>query len=325
MDEQNNLPWPVNQLGNCLVATHWPPDIDGMATAAGWCALARELQLEVRIAFYCPEPPVERFAWLTAEMTIEEGGSLDDYDICLLLDCDAVAELTRLPAEWLMHLEDRKLLFSVDHHVGSTVPCGDRARHLCRDAPCTACIFIDQGLFHPLFFASVWSDTQRLTTRVRDGVRYLEKMFTMGLDEDEATRQLELMEPRRPVVLFRDLVEHTRIVAEWRQESVGTVMVVTSSLPWRHSDTINEVREVLKHYADVLLAVDLERERVSLWGRPGRNLRLGDFARETLGGGGHDHMAGGPLKNRRPEELAHDLSTYLQRFSREKGQGTCDY
>lgn len=319
----DHLPWPVNQGRSCLLATHWPPDIDGVATAAGWYALAKEMQPGSVVRFYCPEPLPARFLWLAKDLPIERGPGLDKYQRAFVIDCDVNSQRIRLPDEWLTGLEERGLLFSVDHHIDHTQNRADGKRHFVLDVPSVACALIDRGLFHPLFFASVWSDTRGLSIRLRDAVKYLNCMFTMGLTEEEADRQRTFMEPQRPVVLFRDLIERTKVVSIWHQDGVGTVMVVSSSRPWRHIDSLNEAREILTHYADVLLIVDKEAKRVSLWAKPSLDLQLNQFASMMIDGGGHSTMAGGSLKEHTPEGLAINFKAYLEEIARKRDDKPC--
>lgn len=306
----NQLPWPVNKGANCLLATHWPPDIDGLATAAAWYALAKDVSGST-IKLFCPDSLPDRFLWLIEGVPIEDGSQLNDFQSCLVFDCSANEQRTRLPNEWLVMLERQETLFSIDHHRDSWSRADER-RHFVVNVPSTSCILMDYGLFHPLFFASVWSDTINLTLRTEEAVKYVSRMFDCGLTQEEVDRQRKLIEPRRSITLFHDLVKRVEIIAEWQQEEVGTVMVVCSHKTWQHIDTLNEVRHLLTYYADVICIIDQAAQRVSLWASPDLNLRLDQFAAEFLGGGGHENMAGGGLNNYKPEELAVTLKQYIE-------------
>ena len=139
-------------------------------------------------------------------------------------------------------------------------------------------------------------------------------MFSAGLDDTEVSRQQKLLEPRRPEVLFRDIVERTEVVLSRKIEGIGTALVVASSRPWRHDDTIHEVREWLLHYADFLVVIDQKRDRVSMWSSGGQNLGLGDLATSLLGGGGHSHMAGGSLGDASPSEIGSRILAAVARY-----------
>lgn len=280
------LPWPVGAGRTCLLATHWPPDVDGLACAAAWYDLALKKQPGARLALFAPTDFPDRLEWLVQGMETVGGAHLQEFDKCLVLDCLPEAARTRLPAHWLAERAAQGHVWHVDHHDGaSSAP----------PTPALACAFIDQGLFHPLFFSSIWSDTRRLSFHQAEAVHYLAMLFAAGLDNGEVLRQQQLLEPRRPEVLFRDLVERTEVVLSKQVDGVGSALVVASVEPWRHADTIHEAREWLLHYADLVVVVDRARGKVSLWSSTGRDLRLGEAAKIVLGGGGHGHMAGGPL------------------------------
>ncbi len=304
----DRLPWPVIDGRSCLVATHWFPDVDGLACASAWLHLARAMQPNARIALFTPTPVPERLAWLVEGVTLEDGRSLATFEACLVLDCTPESKRTRLPEGWIRERATVGRIWCVDHH-GSEGLAG---------SPALACAFLDQGLHHPLFFASIWSDTRRLAYHQGDAVRYLAKLFSGGLDDAEASRQQQLLEPRRPEVLFRDIVERTEVVLSCEVDSVGTALVVASSRPWRHADTIHEVRELLLHYADFLVVIDRERDRVSMWSLSGQDLGLGEVASAMLGGGGHPHMAGGSLGGASPSEMGERILAAVARHARKR-------
>ena len=308
------LPWPINRSGSCLLATHWPPDIDGLACAAGWYMLSRIQSPNTTVKLFCPESLPDRFQWIIQEIPLEHSAIVEDFDACLVLDSSGTSQRTKLPEEWLVNLEQNKALFSVDHHCNNVNGHAISEQHVVQYLPSTACILMEHELFHPLFFASLWSDTYGLTIHTREGTKYLNHMFELGLTQEEVNRQLALMEPRRPIILFRDMIERTGIQALWHTRHKDTIIVVTSTNSWRHADSINEVRETLTHYADVIAILDPTSNRVSLWARPGVNLQLGKFAEEYLNGGGHNNIAGGALEPHSPEEFANVLKSYLNSF-----------
>jgi len=301
---KKQLPWPVLQGQSCLVATHWPPDVDGLSCASAWFYLAKAIQPTARLALYTPSAVPKRLSWIVDGVTFEEGSTISDFDSCLVLDCEPVSERTQLPQSWLHERNRLGHIWCVDHH-------GDSVES---NSPALACEFIDHGLYHPLFFASIWSDTRRLSFDQGEAVRYIAQLFTAGLDNIEVSRQQQLLEPRRPEILFRDIVERTEVVLSKDIPGIGTALVVTSSHPWRHADTIHEVREWLLYYADFLVVIDQERDRVSMWSSNGQDLGLGKLATSLLGGGGHSHMAGGPLGGASSTELGTRIFEAVARY-----------
>ena len=302
---ENVMPWPVLSGRTCLIATHWPPDVDGLACAAAWYDLAKTGQPAARLALYVPDDCPRRFEWLLDGMEQERGPELQGFDRCLVLDCRPEPNRTRLPEGWLASRAALGRVWHVDHHdegPNSGV------------TPALACAFIDQGLYHPLFFSSIWSDTHRLSFHQSEAVGYLVQLFSAGLDDSEVARQQRLLEPRRPEILFRDVVERTEILRSTEISGVGSVLVVASAEPWRHEDTMHEVREWLLHYADLVVVIDTSRGRVSLWSSSGRDLGLGLIATRVLGGGGHAHMAGGPLGDALPSTVADQVISAVGRY-----------
>ncbi len=298
------LPWPVFHGQSCVVATHWAPDVDGLACASAWLHLARDMQPNTHVALFAPTAIPERLQWIVDGITTVGASALSDFDRCLVLDCEPESERTQLPQDWLDEKEREGHVWCVDHH----------SDFIETQSPALACSFIDQGLHHPLYFASIWSDTRRLAFDQREAIRYISKLFSAGLDNIEISRQQKLLEPRRPEVLFRDIVERTEVILSRKIEGIGTALVVASSSPWRHEDTIHEVREWLLHYADFLVVIDQKRDRVSMWSTDGLDLRLGDLATSLLRGGGHSHMAGGKLGDASPSEMGSRIIGAVARY-----------
>lgn len=300
------LPWPVMGGSNCLIATHWPPDVDGLACSSAWYHLAMAMQPSSCIALYTPTPIPTRLKWITEGVSLTNRLSDSEYDQCLILDSTPDTERTLLPEKWLTNMTER--LWIVDHH---------KEKHGSR-FPSVACAFIEQGLYHPLFFASIWSDSRRLVFEPGNALRYLAKLFADGLDNSEMDRQIRLLEPRRPEILFRDIVERTEVIISRQIDGLGIALVVSSVMPWRHDDTILEVREWLVHYADFVVVIDKERDQVSMWSSAGQDLSLGRIAASQLKGGGHPHMAGGSLCGMAPTEIGERILHQISRQLKER-------
>ena len=306
--------WPVENGSSCLVATHWPPDIDGLATGAAWCLLALQKNPSHKVALYCPESLPNRLGWLIENIPIETECPAEKYDCCLVIDCEPTFERTKIPEKWLNVLKTTCSLYSVDHHSNSGAK-HDGQQNWIEMKPATACSFIDRGLFHQLFFASIWTDTRGFTLNTSIANHYLSRLLENGLKQEEITRQLRLLQPPRPEILFRDLCERTSVVENWYQGGIGHIIVVASTKPWRHVDTIHEVRELLTNYADVMAVMDVHNQRISLWCKEECPLDLGTLAHKEFGGGGHRTMAGGPLDNKTPDDVASLLKDYAYRCS----------
>ena len=138
----DQLPWPVLQGRNCLVATHWPPDVDGLACASAWFHLTKAMQPNAHVALFTPMAIPERLLWIVEGVTFVEGSALSDFERCLILDCAPLSERTQLPQDWLHEKNREGHVWCVDHH-------GDSVENR---SPALACAFIDQGLHHPLYF-----------------------------------------------------------------------------------------------------------------------------------------------------------------------------
>lgn len=312
-DANTQLPWPVQNGKNCLVATHWPPDYDGLASAVGWLGAVNKCSSIGVAKLFIPTPLPDRFDWILSDIDTHIDKEFGIYDSCIILDTSPVSDRTRLPHEWLIHLEHCEQLYSVDHHMDDNHPFKLGNRHLVCNVPSTACILLDNGIYHPYFFSSIWTDTRRLTLRVKESIRYLQKLYDYGLTESEVESQLALLEPKRPMLLLQDLLDKTHLVDTWELLN-GCRVVVCCATDSQHVDAIHEIRELLRYYADIAVVIDIREGRVSLWAREGLGVRLNDFAESVLRGGGHASMAGGPLGSLTPDEIVEHLKEHLNRL-----------
>lgn len=286
------LPSPVLILGN---KTH---DGDSLGSSIGVLSFLLEAGKTAKIG--CINSIPLDIAWMLNDYEdyVADEVYISSYSSLVVLD-DRV-DSDRLGLELLV-----VPTVCVDHHHSNfTLPVGDEVVRLDWDwrgeglnityfwqrAPSTASVLIAKGVYHPLLFVSLYTDTVgfRVSTTwvMRDLLKLVENT---GLTDEQIRGYLEAMSTLPPLISFKELLELDATLVTGTYEDKPIQLLIAKG----HIDTdeaYNTIRWTLGLYADVTCLMNSRNGRGSLRSRI-PTFNVSEIA-GMFGGGGHVQASG---------------------------------
>lgn len=291
-----SLPEPILVVGNKK------PDGDSLGCISALIAELRELGREVYT--FLVEPPDDSIAWMIQpeDQSVE---ILQDYASLVVVDDFVDSERLGIA------IKDNVPIVNIDHHMsrrpsaapldGSTYVrlTGDWTIEYWACLPATACLLIDQFIYHEHLWISLFTDTVGFTVNGLTAAKYVNKL-AMGLraqdrtftDEDQE-RLYQQFNRIGSLSAFNTMMEATiyQFAGSFNESPIQVLLGIIDS---PDIEPAFKTMGTLRAYSDVSVVANKSNGRVSLRSRS-YDFDVSKIA-QRFGGGGHIRAAGCSLR-----------------------------
>ena len=284
------LPEPVMIVGNRV------PDGDSLGSCAAVLDALRDLAIESYI--YCAVPPDKAISWM-----LEEGDThdtiLEDYESLIVLD--DLVDSSRLGFQ----IKEDIPIVCVDHHMGNfpddrreaiiasseiTVYSVDKTLFFHAVLPATACLLIDENIFHPYLWPSIYTDTVGLTVNTREAVAYTNRLISvLNLSNAEIESMNDKINQIATLSDLQDFWNSSLYMISGLVEGKEQSMIVCIT-PAKTNIAFYNMLATLRRFADIVVFINSNNGKASLRSRT-YDFNVLNVAKE-FGGGGHLRAAG---------------------------------
>jgi bifunctional oligoribonuclease and PAP phosphatase NrnA len=306
------LPEPILILGNRM------PDGDSLGSAAAVLDYLRYEGYEAYI--HCVLPPPPTLSWMLDEGDEATAETLEEYASLVVVDDQVNSE--RLGFEF------RKVpTICIDHHMtgfpddvadsiakkGSlgapTVVVNDNVINFWKLCPATACILIDEEIFHPFLWVSLYTDSVGFTVNTSTVIRYASILTEASdISDEDAEGYIKKVYPTAPVSILESFAEATiyTLTGTHNGEQLQIAMAIADA---QDDLSYRKILWILRQFGHVACFVNSVTGKASVRSDRYEYSAL-DIAKK-FGGGGHVRAAGFQLNTKEFGSQCDKLITLL--------------
>lgn len=304
------LPEPILIVGNRI------PDGDSLGSCVAVLEYLRSLGMEAYI--HCATPLEQNLSWMLQE---EDSCStiLEDYESLIVLD-----DMVNSPRLGIPIKPDVPII-CIDHHLGNfpealrnsiiasdkqTIFSEGHVLYFYALKPATACLLIDQDIYHPFLWVSLFTDTVGFTVQAVTATRYANRLIeSLSLSDVYVEWMLSKIKDFATAEDYESLISGSSYTMHGVFNEAPVSLLVVAAEP-QSGTAYRNMLTALRNFGDVVIFINRLTGQTSFRSSLD-SFNVMEIAKE-FGGGGHFKAAGATL---RTEDLNNQIDRLLSILS----------